>query len=226
MQRKRPKPERRDEFDSRKRLISAAERLFAERGIDGVSLREINQAAGQKNVSALHYHFGTKVDLLAAIWTHRVPEIEVRRRTMLEEIKGAGKTSDLRLVLGAMVVPFAEQLDAGHNQRAYVRFVAQLYSHPSIREFDLSSAGYRETLRLAQRLLSGRLPAKLAKQRLALMVGHFIHALADFESRVVEQARPATPKRTQLFVNDLLDTAVGALTAPVSPTTKALLRRT
>jgi AcrR family transcriptional regulator len=219
------RPLRRDARDSRDRLILAAERLFAERGLDGVSLRELNQAAGQKNVSGLQYHFGTKADLLAAVFAHRVPEIEARRQAMLAQMKAAGGMSDLRLVLDAMVVPFAEQLDSGKNERAYVRFVAQLYSHPSIREFDLSSAGYRETYRAAQRLLSAEFPAKLVKQRLGLQVGHFVHALANLESRVVRHGRPATPKRVQLFVNDLLDTAVGALTAPVSPTTATLLPR-
>ncbi len=222
---RRSRPTRRDGRDSRERLILAAERLFAERGIDGVSLREINQAAGQKNVSGLQYHFGTKADLLAAVFAHHAPENEARRRAMLDEMKAAGRTSDLRLILNAMVVPFVERLDSGKNERAYVRFVAQLYSHPSIREFDLSSAGYRETYRAAERLLEVKLPGRLARQRLALVVGHIIHALADLESRLVKQGRPATPERIELFVNDLLDTAVGALTVPVSPATAALLRR-
>ena len=217
------KPLRRDARDSRDRLILTAERLFAERGIDGVSLRELNQAAGQKNVSGLQYHFGTKADLMAAVFAHRMPEIEARRQAMLAEMKKAGGMSDLRPVLAAMVLPFAEQLDSGRNERAYVRFVAQLFSHPSIREFDLSSAGYRETYRVARRLLSAEFPAKLVRQRLGLQVGHFVHALADLEGRVVRHGRPATPRRIQFFVNDLLDTAIGALKAPMSPATVLLL---
>jgi AcrR family transcriptional regulator len=218
-------PQRSDARASRDRLILAAEQLFAERGIDGVSLREINQAAGQKNVSGLQYHFGTKADLLAAVFHHRTPAIEARRRAMLDGMKAAGQMSDLRQVLGAMVVPFSEQLDTGRNERAYVRFVAQLYSHQSIREFDISSASYRETFRMAERLLLAKLPAKLARQRLSLQIGHFIHALADLEHRMVEKGRPATPGQVELFVSDLLDTAVGALTAPISPATATLLRR-
>src|ERR687892_231101 len=42
------------------RLIAAAESLFATHGIDGVSLREINRAAGARNASALQYHFGDR----------------------------------------------------------------------------------------------------------------------------------------------------------------------
>lgn len=221
----RQRPLRRDARDSRERLILAAERLFGERGIDGVSLREINQAAGQKNASGLQYHFGTKADLIAAVFSHRVPEIEGRRSAMLKRMKAAGGMSDLRLVLSAMVVPFAEQLDSGKNERSYVRFLAQLYSHPSIREAEFASAGYRETYRTAERLLSAEFAARLVRQRLGLLVGHLLHALADLESRLVRQAKLASADRIELFVNDLLDTAVGALTAPVSPATAALLRR-
>src|SRR5258708_9977901 len=127
------RPLRRDARDSRDRLILAAERLFAERGIDGVSLRELNQAAGQKNVSGLQYHFGTKADLLAAVFAHRVPKIEARRQAMLAQMKVAGGMSHLRLALDAMVGPFAEHLASGNNERPYLRFVHQPYNHPYTR---------------------------------------------------------------------------------------------
>lgn len=216
---------RRDARDSRQRLILAAERLFGERGIDGVSLREINQAAGQKNASGLQYHFGTKTNLVAAVWRHRLPEIEAQRQAMLAEMKASGGTADLRRILGAMVMPFVEQLDSGRNERSYVRFIAQLHSHPSIREEAFASPGFRETHRMAQRLLAEDFPANLVRQRLGQLVGHLVHALADLENRIVKRAKPATRGRTELFVSNLLDTAVGALTAPVSPATAALLQR-
>ena len=44
--------------DTRDQIIRAAEELFAARGIDSVSLREINRAAGQSNTGAVQYHFG------------------------------------------------------------------------------------------------------------------------------------------------------------------------
>ena len=47
--------------------IDAAEALFAERGLDGVTTREILDAAGQKNQSALQYHFGSREGLILAL---------------------------------------------------------------------------------------------------------------------------------------------------------------
>src|SRR5260370_22055405 len=130
---------------------------------------------------------------------------------MLAEMKAAGGMSDLRQVLGAMVIPFAEQLDSGRNERAYVRFVAQLYSHPSIREFDLSSDGYRQAYRAAQRLLSAEFPARLVKPRLGLQVGPFLHALPDLEGSVVPRGPPVTPQRLPRFAHHPMNKANGAL---------------
>ena len=112
---------RADTRDSRDRLLRAAERLFAERGIDGVSLREINQASGQKNVSGLQYHFGTKTNLLAAVFGYRGPGIDVRRKGLLDEMKRTGRTSDLRQILTAMVVPFAERSSIAATTNALLR---------------------------------------------------------------------------------------------------------
>ena len=53
---------------TRQQLILAAEKLFAESGIDSVSLRQINLEAGQKNSSAAHYHFGSKDALILSIY--------------------------------------------------------------------------------------------------------------------------------------------------------------
>jgi len=60
------RPLRRDAAGQPRPADPAPNGCSPERGIDGVSLRELNQAAGQKNVSGLQYHFGHKGCLLAA----------------------------------------------------------------------------------------------------------------------------------------------------------------
>src|SRR4051812_43646292 len=66
------------------RLLDAAARLFAERGIDNVSMAEIVRAADQRNVSAVRYHFGTRDDVLAALVARHVPDIAERRLELIE----------------------------------------------------------------------------------------------------------------------------------------------
>ena len=53
---------------TRERLILAAEELFARDGLDAVSLRQVNTAAGQRNASAAHYHFGSKQGMVLALF--------------------------------------------------------------------------------------------------------------------------------------------------------------
>ena len=46
--------------EAAEQLKAVALKLFAERGVDGVTVRQIAEAAGQKNHAAVTYHFGTK----------------------------------------------------------------------------------------------------------------------------------------------------------------------
>lgn len=87
-------PERTPDPDgeTRQRLLDAAAELFAERGFDGVSVRELCQAAGA-NVAAVNYHFGDKLGLYSELM-----ETAVRRmRERLAAVEGAGGTAEERL---------------------------------------------------------------------------------------------------------------------------------
>jgi len=75
----------RDATDTRARLIEAAERLFARRGVHEATTREILEAAGQRNVSALTYHFGSRERLLWAILDRHNGPLEVGRAERLVE---------------------------------------------------------------------------------------------------------------------------------------------
>ena len=70
-------------------LILAAERLFAEQGIEAVALRHVNQAANQRNMSAAHYHFQSREGLVRAVLMYRWPDLDRRRAAMLEDRPGA-----------------------------------------------------------------------------------------------------------------------------------------
>ncbi|AYM40858.1 MULTISPECIES: TetR/AcrR family transcriptional regulator [Mycobacteroides] len=86
------------------RLLSAAERLFAERGVDAVSLRAIMAAAGT-NVASVHYHFGSKERLIEALLDKYLNQLEKRRFALLDIAERAGT---LRAIAEAIVVPLSE----------------------------------------------------------------------------------------------------------------------
>ena len=82
--------------ETRARLLRAGERLFAERGIHQVRLREINALAGQRNSSALHYHFGDRDGLAVEIMRVHLEAIEARRVPLVAAITADGRTGDVR----------------------------------------------------------------------------------------------------------------------------------
>ena len=61
----------RNSSDTKARLLDHAEKMFAEDGIFAVTNRQITEAAGQKNESALNYHFGTRNELIITLLTRR-----------------------------------------------------------------------------------------------------------------------------------------------------------
>ena len=111
------------------RLVATAERLFAERGVEAVSLRDITNAAAA-NTAAIHYHFGSKEELIRAILEHRAAEIGKRRDVYLTVIEQARKPT-LRQVVAALVLPMAElTTEDEHGGRYYVGFLAALLERP------------------------------------------------------------------------------------------------
>jgi AcrR family transcriptional regulator len=209
--------------DARERMIVAAERLFAERGIGEVSLREIGAAAGQRNHGAAQYHFGTKEGLVRAIVEHRMRPLNERRIELLATLDGAGRGGEVRAVVEALVQPFVEFV--GRPPTHWARFLAQAASEPGLRFLIAlerpEMRGLHEVVTRLERLL-GRLPPVLRDDRLALAGTLLIHAVAQFEARLGGRRRDAG--RLPVLAADLVDTLVAILTAPVSRETRAALR--
>ena len=111
-------------------LIRAAERLFAEHGSDGVSLREITAAAGATNASAVQYHFGDRRGLVRAVLAKHEVAIEQRRHELLDAYE-ARPAPDVRALAAALVRPLAAELDNDDGGLGYLQLVADLYNRPN-----------------------------------------------------------------------------------------------
>jgi AcrR family transcriptional regulator len=212
--------------DAQERLLTAAERLFAERGLDGVSLRQINEAAGCRNVAAIHYHFGSKEALITALIERHMAGINTRRLAMLRELEHSGRVSDLQAVVEAMVWPLAEQLNDTTGRNHYIQLLAQVYGDPRIPIAETFRGRYGQSVRRIEELihqLLTHLPREVVTTRLTLATGQLIHALADWERRLRTPRGKARAARTALFVSILTDTIAAALAAPVSAATQAQL---
>lgn len=78
---------------TRELILTAAERLFAERGVNSVSNRRVGEAAGQGNDTAVGHHFGTKAELVRAILRKHAGHTEEIRCRLPARI---GDSTDVR----------------------------------------------------------------------------------------------------------------------------------
>jgi AcrR family transcriptional regulator len=214
---------------TREQLILAGERLFALHGIDNVSLRQINTEAGQRNSSAAHYHFGSKEALIRAIYDYRMDRIDQRRRALLDTLEAGGRDRDVRALLSTLVQPLLEEVDDTPGGANYIRFLAQLFSHPSLELRTVLRSEFAESVgRIFYRLrmVLPTIPDELFAARFGFAWELTVSGLAE-RTRRLESAGPGGVIDTLpgLFVGNLLDATVALLTAPVSADTGRELAR-
>ncbi|GAB2810711.1 TetR/AcrR family transcriptional regulator [Lentzea nigeriaca] len=195
--------------DARERIIVAAERLIAEHGVE-VPLRDIATAAGQRNNSAVQYHFGGRDGLIDAVAQHRIADLEQHRLELLAQSEATGEAQDVRALVSALVVPMLT-VPYEHGATHYARFLDRVRTHPALAaDTNLDRAG-----RAAVRLIITRLdralrdlPTEVRRRRLRVLPTVLFALLADRER--------AEPTADPHAAAELVDLVVGMLTAPVS----------
>lgn len=208
--------------DTRQQLILAAERLFAERGIEGVSLREINLAAKQRNTSAAHYHFGSKEALVEAIFEYRRTEIGRRRDELLDRLEGEGRASDLRALAEVLVRPLAPELQPGEDGSRYLEFLAHLFLMTPEKVGEIlrrHQAAEGRWGALLTKAIPG-VPRSLIWTRMFLMARHVVTSLAVYHRRGLE----TDDVSLETYLSDMIDAVAGYLAAPPSAATLALAK--
>jgi AcrR family transcriptional regulator len=209
---------------TKRKLLDAATRLFAQRGIYGVSLAEITKAAGQRNASALHYHFKSRHGILEAILRRHIPAIRERRLELLAHATTT-PSDDVRAVVEALVRPVTELAQRGWRERAYLHIGAELVTgpertSPDIRALMLETAGWEVRDLLVKR--SPPLPADIQGERFAVLA-LFIGRAASDRARLLE-SRGSSDERflsEEEFVSNLIDMVVGAVTIGATPVLQA-----
>jgi len=119
--------------DTRSRILDGAEELFGERGLDRVSIRDITRKA-KVNLAAINYHFGSKEDLIAAVFERRVVPVNEARLAALSKVeKSAGKRIPrLEAILEAFIRPALQSsLEKSKGGTAFSKLFGRCLSEPS-----------------------------------------------------------------------------------------------
>jgi AcrR family transcriptional regulator len=217
-----------DTGDTRRRILHAAERLFAEQGI-GASLREISRAAGQGNTRAAQYHFGDRHGLVLAVMAPYRAADEARRNQLLDGYEEAAET-DVRGLAHALVQPLAAHLHDPGGRR-YLRIVSEYFTSTPRGEVEARHPPAESVMRW-HRLLDATTDRAVRKdsfQRFAPRISAirivFIGLARRAAAPTARETDPGPGVSDELFVSFLVDQVTALLGTRMSPETLALRKR-
>ena len=112
-------------LETRARVLDAAEKLFAEHGFDGASLRDMAKLAGV-HLAQVNFHGGAKEELFFTVVARRAGELSELRMEALEDLKARDRPT-VRSLLEAFIHPYLDRAAHGGPQwLAYARLIAHV----------------------------------------------------------------------------------------------------
>ncbi len=200
----------------------AAERLFAKQGIANVSVRSIVLEAGQKNESALQYHFGNRDGLIAALHEKRNHQIQEERAKILIELQAVDDDLSVRNVAYLMVRPTFQLAARDRGFRDYITVFAHLVLFSSQRLTTLL-ARYEDTgVDEIKAHLKGLVPP-INEALFAVRFENTVRFATLSMSRHAREKGAFQGPSAEFFFNNLVDTIAAMLAAEPSPETLAIV---
>ena len=192
---------------TRQIILEKAERLFAERGIAAVSLRDIGAAAGQKNNVAVQYHFGNRENLLRAITSYRASASEKVRAEALADLLAQGRTPRVRDLVRAFALSLATHLERDNYYLMFLsRYIVE-YGGDAGLEHTVPSSTVSTFMSLLHRLLPDH-PQSVLDERWMVMMTTTVHTLARYQTAAQAGTLPAPLPE---LIDDLVDFLTGGL---------------
>lgn len=199
--------------------------LFARHGVDAVTVQQIVATAGQRNNAALHYHFGSKGELIRQMVVDGAAVLENRRQEMLRELEGRSGPPSIREIMLVLVMPVIE-LGEDERWRGYIRFTSSLQtSDRRTMRAALNNrwnAGYVACFEHLRKMLP--LPAAIIEQRLSMFTIYANSILSAHEAALESRYTRNSRLWGQPFaIENMLDTLEATLTCPLSDLTAVRL---
>lgn len=203
--------------ETRDKLKRVALRLFADRGVDNVPVRDILTAAKQKNGGSLHYYFGGKEGLIRELLLDGARRIDAIRLARLEKIEKGGGPRSLHEIVKLLAEPFHAIDTSSSDDYLYISLMNTLVNRDYtmfIQSVEGQDFGYRKCIGYIRAMLE-QLPQAIFHQRIILMnIYLFAVVSARTTANRLDGNNPLSNARfsEQTFI----DTIVGMLSAPVT----------
>ncbi|WP_237711901.1 TetR/AcrR family transcriptional regulator [Rhodanobacter sp. 115] len=195
------------------RILAAAETLFAQRGFDGASLRQLTAAAGV-NLAAVNYHFGSKEKLVDEVFRRRLDALNQGRLAALATVAGRDSTT-LEDVLEAYIRP-ALELTHDDNGALFMRVLARAFAEHDDHLRQFLSENYGHVMRQFTAEFTHLLPHLSRAElywRIDLVTGALTHAMSGFGMIQRKGDVSATAHREQTVAH-LVRFAAAGLSSP------------
>lgn len=202
-------------MQTRHLLLTAAERLFATRGMAAVSNRQICEAAGQGNNYAVGYHFGSRDGLLEELLRSYNEPIEEIRARMVNRLGYIAETRDW---LRCLVQPQLEYVGTTPQRTYFAALCAQMAADPATSGLLYGAAAQSPSLlRILEGLYAAlpALPAEVISVRNLMTQNVLLTTFADFE-RSRNAADPLDLTSWQPFSHAMVDGLLGLWLAPAT----------
>jgi AcrR family transcriptional regulator len=187
-------------IDTKQKILDTAERLFGEQGYAATSLRQVI-AVAEVNVAAVHYHFGSKEELLDAVVMRKAGPVTVARMERLGRLEAEPGSVDVERVLEAFLLPTAEM--AEHNP-TFVRLMGRMMTEgmmPRIVERHFQESAMRFIAALMRTL--PHLGREELLWRVHFMIGAMAHTLTGETVMNMVDASTDLPTRMRRLVRFL-----------------------
>jgi AcrR family transcriptional regulator len=165
------------------RVLDAAERLFAEHGFEGASIRAIVDAANV-NLAAVHYHFKSKEALLEAVLLRRISVINEARLKSLDaaEAAAAPKPPSVEAVVRAFIIPTVECAQQDPTGATFVQLMSRMFTEPKFSMTDFLGRKFGDAMSRFTAALTRALPqmpAEVVMWRAFFAIGAMHHLLCS-----------------------------------------------
>ena len=160
--------------------MEAAEELFARKGLDGTSIRDLVELAGCKNISAVNYYFGDKTELYEELFRDRLRETRESRLEAIEAAMEKRNKPTLEKLLGAYAEDFLKPFkDPKRSQRFMQLFFRELAERRLPKNMFLNEMA-RPTIEALEKAISAVCP-KIGKQDILMSIlsitGQLVHIM-------------------------------------------------
>ena len=207
--------------DTKELILDTAERLFAENGIDAVSLRTIISEAGV-NLAAIHYHYGSKELLIKEVFGRRIVPINRQRLMLLDECEARAGEGPLPIedVLRALFAPAIRLSHDKERGHIFMRLCGRFWGEVSAKmqaEFDEL---FREVIGRFLAAFHRALPHLSRKEifwRVHFAVGGMIHTMVDSERLGRMSGGLCQPSDVEETIEQLVSYAAAGFSAPAPP---------